>query len=146
MRQRLAPIDIRTETSCARAAARASSRLATLAHAISSTNATAPVIAVNSATMGPPTPPRNASSARLRCRGLVSGCALASDEITPWRSARAWSQLTDSRIRPNPLRRPRLTIVSVLGRQRRQRLPDLRDHREPETLGASLRRRSMGRR
>ena len=34
MRQRLAPIDIRTETSCARVAARASSRLATFAQAI----------------------------------------------------------------------------------------------------------------
>ena len=43
MRQRLAPSETRTAISRDRCAARASSRLATLAQAISSTNATAPI-------------------------------------------------------------------------------------------------------
>ena len=43
MRQRLAPSDTRTASRASGAAERASSRLATLAHAISSTNATAPI-------------------------------------------------------------------------------------------------------
>ena len=43
MRQREAPSEMRTEISRARLVERDSSRLATLAHAISSTNATAPI-------------------------------------------------------------------------------------------------------
>ena len=54
MRQRVAPSETRTDISRARAAERASSRLATLAQAISSTNATAPISARKTSLIWPP--------------------------------------------------------------------------------------------
>ena len=145
MRQRLAPIDIRTETSCARVAARASSRLATFAHAISRTNATAPVIAANSATMGPPTPLRKASRRSSRSRS-VSGYALASDAITPCRSARAWSRVTDSRNRPNLSADAPGDRSAHRRSSAGQRPPDLAIWPGNQSPRASRRRRSMERR
>ena len=53
-RQRDAPSDTRTEISRARLVARDSSRLATFAQAISSTNATAPISDRNTVRIGPP--------------------------------------------------------------------------------------------
>ena len=53
-RQRDAPSDMRTEISRARLVARDSSRLATFAQAISSTNATAPINDRNTVRIGPP--------------------------------------------------------------------------------------------
>ncbi len=54
MRQREAPSEIRTDISRARAADRASRRLATLAHAISSTKPTAPISDRKISLIGPP--------------------------------------------------------------------------------------------
>ena len=54
MRQRVAPIDTRTAISRERCAERASSRLATLAQAISSTKPTAPISDRKTARIGPP--------------------------------------------------------------------------------------------
>ena len=54
MRQRDAPSEMRTDISRARLAERASSRLATLAQAISSTKATAPISDRKISLIGPP--------------------------------------------------------------------------------------------
>ena len=54
IRHRVAPMARRMATSRARLAERESSRLATLAQAMSSTNATAPIIERNTARIGPP--------------------------------------------------------------------------------------------
>ena len=53
-RQRVAPSAMRTAISRARCAERDSSRLATLAQAMSSTNPTAPIMDRNTARIGPP--------------------------------------------------------------------------------------------
>ena len=54
MRHREAPSETRAEISRARVVARDSSRLATLAHAINSTNATAPISERKTVLIGPP--------------------------------------------------------------------------------------------
>ena len=88
MRQRLAPIDMRTDISRARPADRDSSRFATLAQAMSSTKPTAPIIDASSGRIGPPIPLRKiATPGSIPL--FVTGYCAASAEATLERSATA---------------------------------------------------------
>ena len=101
IRQRVAPSDTRTPTSRARAAERASSRFATFAQAMSSTNATAPMSDRNTSRIGPPfTRSLNVITVRLMSL-FVSGKSCSRRAAIAFSSLCARSRVTPSVSRPN---------------------------------------------
>ncbi len=113
-RQREAPSAILTAISRARVADRDNRRLATFAHAISSTNPTAPIIARKICLISPPlNRSLNVCTSAEVSSLLVSGCCAAEAAARPSSSACAWARDASARRRPNTWsgRSPRVSFA-----------------------------------
>ncbi len=104
MAQRLAPSAVRSANSPSRTVARTSSRWATLAHAISSTSATAPS---RTSSAGRACLTTSSCSGTARIRTLVPACSgnsLRNWSAIPFISACAWANVTSGRRRPKTVK------------------------------------------